>query len=281
MMKKWIAINLLLLAAAALIGWQLRASILRFNADNDVGKIVPVQNMKQLIVPEKPASKAVPAKTYNPADFGVIAEKNLFSDTRTKEEKVEAAAPPEPPPLTQKPILVGIAIMDNRKEASIIDPAGPQGRGAPTAANRAQIKKIGDSYQGYIITDIFPDHIVLESGSRKESIPLHEGTKRVSGGKTPIIATRVVSFGAGGAAGSATVVAGSAGAPVPVRTAVAPTSIPAAPQTSQPPPAARGVTVAPAPKAHPAPAGSGSGTSAPPGTRTIRTPFGDYTRPAR
>ncbi len=279
MMKKWIAINLLLLATAAGIGWQVRERILRFNAENDVRKIVPVRDIKQRSVPEKTAVAPLSPKTYNPADFAVIPEKNLFSDTRTKDEKVEVA-PPEPPPLTQKPILVGITIVDGQKTASILEPGVVAGPIRGDRSNRAQIKRIGDVYQGYTITDISSDQIVLESGTRKEAIPLYEGTKRPAGGKTPILATRIVPFG-----GGAAVISGPA---TPVRTAVTPAVIntPGGAQSgvqSVVIPGRSAQTSAPAASAAPPPSGSGSSTggTTSPGTRVVRTPFGDIVRPAR
>ncbi len=127
-----------------------------------------------------------------------------------KKIKVEILAPPEPPPLAQKPILVGVTI-DTQPRASIIDPTVPQGRD-----RRAQIKRIGDVYQGYTITEISPERMVLESGTRKEIIPLHEGTKRGQQGKTPILSTRVVPFGGGGITGGTPIsVSGGPGAAPP------------------------------------------------------------------
>ena len=72
-------------------------------------------------------------------------------------------------PLSQKPVLVGINITNNEKTVLLIDPrASSQGQN-----RRAEIKRVGDVYQGHTIADIAPDHIVLESasgesGSRKD-----------------------------------------------------------------------------------------------------------------
>jgi hypothetical protein len=276
MTKKWIAINLLLLAIAALLGWRLQLSIFRFKAENNLAKIQPAADLKKTMLQEKLVFKPTPVRNYNPAEFAVIPEKNLFTDSRSKEEKVENLAPPEPPPLAQKPILVGISITDKERTASIIDPAAqpsPNERG-----RRGQVKKIGDVYQGYTITEILPDRIVLESGTRKEVIPLREGSKRAQGGKTPILSTRVVPVGAGGASGGMMInVAGSAPGAAPQRTSVAPIGSPAG---SQPAPPARSTAVQPATQqAPPAAPPSPAGDSVP--TRIIKTPFGDIVRPAR
>jgi hypothetical protein len=278
-MKKWIAINLLLLATAVLLGMQLRKSILQFGTENSLTKIQPTGDLKGKLLQEKLPAGMSPPKIYNPAEFSIISDKNLFSDSRSKEEKVDNTAPPETPPLAQKPILVGITITEAERKASIIDVTAP----ADQQNRRESIRKIGDVYQGYTITEIAPDRIILESGTRKEVIPLREGTKRGSGGKTPIISTRVVPFGAGGTTGGATVsvsTSSSPGAPpvvTPARTVVSPVGT-----TTQTSPAQRGgVTQAAAPARVTLPAESvqEGQPATPPATRVIRTPFGDIVRP--
>ncbi len=286
MSKKWIAINLLLLVVAGALARQLYISVLRFNGENDLAKIQPVRDMKQKMTQEKPLPKMAPAKKYVAADFAVIPEKNIFAESRSKEDKVEETAPPEPPPLAQKPILVGITISGNQQMAAIIDPAGsPQNQN-----RRAQNKRIGDVYYGYTITDIASDRIVLESGTRKEIIPLHEGSKRSRGGKTSVVATRVVSIGTGGG-GSIPVyiVSGSSGAGKPP---AAPGVPPAPPSTGQQAvrqpaaaPARPAAAATPQPPATPAqqrstqtPGTEGTDTQR---GRVIRTPFGNIVRPDR
>jgi hypothetical protein len=277
-MKKWIAINLLLLATAVLLGVQLRKSIFQFRAENNLIKIQPAPDLKGKLVQEKPLPRMSPPKTYNPAEFSVISEKNLFSDTRSKEDKPDNTAPPEAPPLAQKPILVGTTITDAERKASIIDVTAP----GDQTSRRETTRKIGDVYQGYTITEIAPDRIVLESGTRKEVIPLREGSKRGQGGKTPILSTRVVPFGGGGVVGGTPVnaavsgVAGVSSASTPARTSVAPigTSTQGAPQRGGVTPAAAAARATT--EAQPAQEGQPAN---PPGTRIIRTPFGDIVRP--
>ena len=269
MTKKWIAIDLLLLAVAALLGWELRVSILQFNAENDLVKIQPARDVKQKVLQDKPGPKVVPVKNYNPAEFAVIPDKNIFSDTRSKEDKTETLAPPEPPPLAQKPILVGVTIDSQPRASIIINPTAPQGRD-----RRAQIKRIGDVYQGYTITEITPERMVLESGTRKEIIPLHEGSKRAQQGKTPILSTRVAPFGGGSVTGGTPINATAGSAAAPPRTAVAPVGTSGAVSSGQ--------TAAPAapaaPQAQPA---QTPATGTAPKPQGIRTPFGDvyYPRP--
>ena len=272
MTKKWIAINLLLLAIAALLGWQLRESILQFKAENDLAKVQPTRDIKTKLAPEPSLPKVAPAKSYTPAEFALIPEKNIFSETRSRDDKVEPTAPPEPPPLVQRPVLVGVVITETQRTASIIDPTAPQ---VPNPRTRAgQIKRIGDVYQGYTITEISPERIVLESGTRREVIPLREGTKRTGTGKTPILSTRVAPIGPGGSVGGTPIViAGGAGAAAG-RNPVTSIGAPATPAGSaSKAPAQTTPAAASAPPAQTAPQ-----TTAP--SNLIRTPFGDIVRPA-
>lgn len=218
-MKKWIAIDLLLLLVAGLLCWQLQVSIRRFKVENDLAKVQPVRDMRQKIVPEKMLPQLPAAKVYSVAEFAIIPEKSVFSESRARDEKADSTATPEPPPLTQKPVLVGVTITGNQQMASIIDPLSS----TQMQNRRAQTKRIGDVYQGYTITSIDPDRIVLESGTRKEIIPLHEGSKHPPGGRTPILSTRIVPIGGGGISGGTPVAVVSGGSAQ--RTAQAPAPV--------------------------------------------------------
>jgi hypothetical protein len=281
MTKKWIAITVLLFVVTALLGWQLYVSVLRFNAENDLSKIQPVRDIKQKIVRDKSLPRLAPPVNRTPAEFAVIPENNVFSESRTREEKTDGTASAETPPLTQKPILVGVSIVDNQKRASIIDPtSSAQGRN-----RRSQTKRIGDVYRGYTITDISPTYIVLESGTRKEIIPLHEGSKKQQAGKTPILSTRVVYIGGGTITGGTPVMIGG-GSPASGRTATAPASAPGTavaqpvgslPIAVQQRTTPTNVTPTPTPQTQVVPT---TETDAQ-GRRIIRTPFGNIVRPNR
>jgi hypothetical protein len=209
MTRNWIAVNLVLLVVAALLGWKLHVSIKRFRADNDLAKLQPVQDLKQKITQEGGLPPLPPAKRYNPAEFAAIPDKNLFSETRAKEEKQDSPAVAEIPVLQVKPILVGVTLTSKKRLAAIIDPA------TAGTSRKAQPKRVGDTYQGYTITDISPTQMVLEYGSRREIIPLFDAAKHPpQAGKTAILPTRVVAFG-GGSTGSAA--SGSAAPPAAVR----------------------------------------------------------------
>jgi hypothetical protein len=191
MTKKWIAINLALLLGAGLLGWQLVGSVKRFDAANDIAKIVPEKKKAGL---EGGLPPLQTPKKYTDAEFGVIAAQNLFAESRKPEDKVDASAPLEAPPLDVRPILKGVIISGAERMAIITDPAQGNANAAQTRTMRP-----GDSYRGFILTDIRDENggsMVLELGTRKEIIPLYDASKRLlQGGKTPILATRIVNFG--------------------------------------------------------------------------------------
>lgn len=289
MTKKWMAISVLLFIIAGLLGWWLQASIRKFNADNDLDKLQPAQDMTQTIAQEKSLPQLPPTKSFIPEEFAVIPENNLFSESRSSgEEETEEAPQPEAQPLSEKPVLVGINITDDQKTALILD-SKTSSRGEN---RRAQIKRIGDVFQGYTIAEIAPDHIMLESGSIQEIIPLHEGSKQTPGGKTPILTTRVVSFSGGNVSGGAPVVASATSIPG-ARSVPAPQSTPAVAPKPAAAPAATPIVAPATQQRAQSPAStlptrqtrsqqvSPNTESSAPKTRVIRTPFGDIVRPVR
>jgi hypothetical protein len=255
---------------SGLLGWQLYVATKRFSAENDLSKMQPVTDLRQRIAPEGGIPPLQPPRLYNAAEFAAIPNQNVFSETRAREDKTDVQpAALQAPDLNPKPTLVGVTISGNQRQALIVD---------PTIAGTRQMvtKRPGDVYQGYVITDITESQVVLESGARREIIPLFDGSKHTAqAGKTPILATRVVSFGASGASGAAQPVVMSAGsgaarpggsgqASVPIgspRTVVQPNQQAQQPQVAQP-------------QSQPGvPSNIGVDSQ---GRRIIRTPFGDY-----
>ncbi len=276
MTKNWIAINVVLLLLSGFLGWRLYTTALRFQAQNDVAKIQPARDPKQRITlePGMPAVKQ-PAQ-YTVADFATVPAQNVFSETRAKEETVAAAtAPPEVPPLTVRPILVGVSLSGDQKLASVLDPT------AGGSAHRSQTRRLGDTYQGYTITDISRDQMVLERGNRREVIPMFDASKHppqgtaAQSGKTPIMQTRVIAFGGGGGSSVAQPVSAGArpAAAAASSSAAAGQATPATGPGRNVPQAQQGRQMPAAsqqsqPGASPADAQRG---------RVIRTPFGDVT----
>ncbi len=280
MTRKWIFINVVLGLVAALLAWHLRGSVREFSATNDIARIQPGRDIKKS-AGEEVLPPLKPARRYDPAEFQVIPAQNLFSESRARDDKTEAAPVQEAPPLTVKPVLVGVTLVGSQRMALIVDPS------ASGPGRKTQTKRPGDSYQGYIITDVGEDRMILENGARREVIPLYDGSKRpTQGGKTPILATRVVSFGAGAPQAGATPVRTAATAvvqPRPVAAQTQPAVVPAGQPASIAAPEAGIARVAPQ-QGRQVP-GAPQGSTSPgertddQGRRIIRTPFGDIVRP--
>ncbi len=275
MRKKWVVLNVGLLLTAAFLGWHLRTSIYRFKADNDLARIQPIKDLKKGSADETIPPLQSRAR-YDAAQYQSIPDQNLFSESRTKEEKSDVAAAPEVPPLTVRPVLVGVVAAGDRRMALIVDPS------SSGSARKTRTKKLGDTYQGYTVTDITEGKMVLENGGRREVIPLYDGSKRPGqGGKTAVIPTRVVSFGAASSSPGGISAAKSLPAAAPRSTAAAATT----PATATP--AATGAAaqqsgiVRGAQGRQIMPQGSqpSGETTDNQGRTVIRTPFGDIVRP--
>lgn len=291
MTKKWIGINLLLLIAAILTGRQLYVSVLQFKADNSLAKIQPDPALNEKIAQESILPPALTSKIYNASEFAVLPEKNLFTETRTSDDSQDGSSLFGGLAEAQKPILVGVMINGNEKYATILEPQ-TQGRGRSSAA---QTKRIGDTYQGYSITEIAPDHIVLDNGRQKETINLRVNRKPAQRGKTAAKAIKVIPIGGGATTGNiqVAVVSGTPGARSPAKTTAtripspepdsAPrnvlTPVPGIMPAGQP----QASTPAPIPEAAEGASPSQQTPAASPGgnqrkSRVLRSPFGDIVR---
>jgi hypothetical protein len=189
MTKKWIAINLMLLLCAGLLGWQLQVSIKRFKADNNLAKIQPIRKKSG---PESGLPPLQPPRKYGEPEFSAIYAQNLFAESRKLEENVDTSQQPVTRPLPNPPpILVGVIISGSQRMALISDPSAGRGN----VGRRTQTMRLGDTYQDYVVTDISDEGMVLEYGPSRQVIPLSDTSKPAQIGKTPILATRIVNFG--------------------------------------------------------------------------------------
>ncbi|MBN2317666.1 MAG: hypothetical protein JXR49_01240 [Acidobacteria bacterium] len=208
MTKKWIAINLLLLILAGITGRQLYVSVQEFKAENDLSKIQPDRSLNQEIAQEAILQPPIKNLRYNTSDFAVIPEKNLFSESRSREDSGESPVQSGTMPASQRPILVGVILTEDQKIASILEPRG-RGRNS-----EVQMKRVGDEYAGYTVAEIESDHIVLDNNGQKEIITLDDSAQTARRGRTSNVPTRVVSIGGGATTGNipVSVVAGGTGA---------------------------------------------------------------------
>lgn len=197
MTKKWIAINLMLLAGAILLGWQLYVAAKTFNEQNSLANIAKAQPKKKT-TPDAGLPPLQPPRKFSDAEFSIIPAQDLFTESRKREEKAEAPPPPETRTLDVKPILIGVLITSSQRLATVLDPAPGGAPGNVPGQRRTLTMRTGDNYRGFTVTDIDSGGMVLEYGASREVIPLFDSSKPPQSGKTPILATRIVSFGPGG-----------------------------------------------------------------------------------
>ena len=219
MAKKWIAINLLLLLVAVWLSLELYQEYEQVKTKNDSVKIEPIPVENQAAV-KTPSGASTDTYMETPiradVDYFVISEKNLFSETRGRDENDSTVASSVVAPLNPRPVLVGTVMVDDQYTASIIDAASTAARGAQVAP---ETRRVGDVIRGYTITSIEAEQIVLENSGRREIIQLNRTARRLQPVRPTVASARVVSIGPGGGASGAVTVAmgGAASAPTPGR----------------------------------------------------------------
>jgi len=217
---------LLLFAIAAFAGYQLYDSVQQFEAVNAIENIKPPAQAGAGSEILPPPQKE---KRYSPMEFAVIPDKNVFSETRSKEESAEDTAAGVTLPDSQKPTLVGVIVSGKQKVATLLEP-GSRGQAGETV-----LKKLGETYQNYKISEIEADHIILDGGDRKIRVELNDISQPAPTRRTVNVSTRVIPIGGGTAsAGMTPVIVGSSqsriGRTVPTRS-VLPQTVPVAGST--------------------------------------------------
>lgn len=237
MANKWIALNLLLLITAVVMGRELYQQYEQFKAKNDPSKIEAVSSENSAAAKsatESSAGISTETPTNTDSDYSVISEKTLFTELRGRNEDEVAIEAPKPKPLPKPhPVLVGTSMIGGQYTASVINQqAQQQARNTQLAP---ETWRVGDYYNGYMVTSIAADQLVLESGGMREVIPLNRAARRTPAAKTAAKpAARVVSIGPGGGASGAMTVSTSASAPGRVQSAQAkPQQTQAKPQQTQ------------------------------------------------
>lgn len=123
-------------------------------------------------IPDFGASKKVElAVTSSPIDYALIAEQNLFHPERKMTAKAsEAHALPKP-----DFVLYGTLITDTLKLAFMDDLKSPQstiGRG-----KRQRSVSLGKSLNGYILTEVFTDRVVMVKGEERVEVAVKDPAK--------------------------------------------------------------------------------------------------------
>ncbi len=134
-------------------------------------------------LPERSVSAPIPETDLTPDTFALpgvtlyqqMAERPLFMESRRPAPPASAEPPPPPPPEKAGPI--------NFKVMGIL--ATPEGRMALIADAKGKYKrmKVKDSLDGWHISDIKPDRLLLEQGGFKEDLSLLK--KRPKGAAMP------------------------------------------------------------------------------------------------
>ena len=206
MAKKWIALNILLLIAVAMLAQELYRQYGQLNARIDPAKIAPV-------IPENQSAAKTASGTSldnfmetsdsRDADYFIISEKTLFSDLRGNEEIIQGGVAAKVAPLPNpKPVLVGVVMIDGQYAATV------RSQGATTQARGAQIPtetwRVGDFYRGYRVESIAPDQVILENSGVREVIPMNRVARPAQQAVRQVAAAApVISIGPGGTASGA------------------------------------------------------------------------------
>lgn len=211
MRRPLIFANVSLLLAVGLLSWRLSESVRQFDRENKPDAIHFTKSSERI----EALPPLTPPPKYNLTEFGSIPARNVFSETRDSQPADVPADPSESvPELKEKPVLVGVVLSDNENLAAVLDPVAPS---VPAGRRRGRTLRVGDGYQGYTVTEISADQLVLSLGPRREVIPLRDtGRRNPAGTRTPLIATRIVPFGGEAAPGLNVATAAIVASPRPV-----------------------------------------------------------------
>ena len=239
MAKKWIALNFVLLLAAVGLARELYQRYEQFKAETDLASIemVYVENQETadgISGVSTDVSFEMPIRAN--ADYFVISERTLFSDTRGREEPLQAVQP-KVQQLNPKPVLVGTMLIDGQFTASVINTAPQvaataatqaktqaQAQAQTTAQAQAQARAaaqntpetwhIGYNHRGFTVISIDAEQMVLENSGLREIIPLNRSARRAPAAKPQMMASaNVISLGPAGTSSGAVTVSTSAAAP--------------------------------------------------------------------
>jgi hypothetical protein len=128
--------------------------------------------------PEKPTpGKRIIERAMPPeSTYGIVAEKNLFSASRSEfvPEKQKKEGPPK---ISEKMvILYGVMVMGDRKKALINNPEPGADAGKKPAAKEKWVA-VGDKIGNFSVTDIKKDRIILADGADTYEVLLYDKNK--------------------------------------------------------------------------------------------------------
>ncbi len=177
MPRRLLLLNIVLVAVAAAFA----VTILR-EMTEPMPRPTPVRTRPAMPPPAAPAPDPTATKAQ-PAAYGIVATRNLFSPTRTEAPPTATAAGRAAPP-PPKPNLYGVVIREGASIAYLEDPT----------TKRVAGYRLGDAIAGGTVKSIDADHVVLSRPDGPIDVRLHDPSK-------PRVATTPVpaAFGAPGA----------------------------------------------------------------------------------
>ena len=155
MFKNYFLINLTLMVITAILVLKLHGQL---NRSYEIPRL-PGEDVQDIAGSEsdRPAAPAL-----NPADYAVIADRNLFHPSRSGEEK--KAETPAALPLKEKPQVFGTTIMNNKRFALIENPA----------TKKTALYRLNDTIAGFTVSEILREKVILARGGDTVEIGLRE-----------------------------------------------------------------------------------------------------------
>jgi hypothetical protein len=139
--------------------------------DETVPEILSGKNPEKSLPGKRIIERAMPPEST----YGIVAEKNLFSASRS--EFVPEKQKQGPLKISEKMvILYGVVVMGDRKKALISNPeAGPDAGKKPAAKDKWVA--VGDTIGTFSVTEIRKDRIILADGANTHEILLYDKNK--------------------------------------------------------------------------------------------------------
>jgi hypothetical protein len=187
MKKSFLMIQLVLLASAAFLGYQLRSQWMEYRSTHNAA-VLNSSNSRDGIPPQVAAPKVVP-------NYSAIVDNHLFSADRTNIVPPETSAEPAKA-AAPKPILMGTLQLDEDEFALMVS----DGQRENTNYKRL---KLGESLDGYILVKILDQKVMMKMDGKEVEVRLNEPSKMVAreipGGTSPSPGTlgQVMTVGSG------------------------------------------------------------------------------------
>ena len=166
MSKRLILLNLLLLSGCFLLSLSIYRDFIAFREANRTESINGRADEAGQI--GSPPSLSYPSKSYpskiDSLEFKLIADRNLFLESRSLQVLAGPQAIQSAPPLEPKPLLLGVATAGSETRAFV------QGGQVQPGQKRTRILRVGDEYQGYRVTQISTSLLELSFTSNDGNI---------------------------------------------------------------------------------------------------------------